>query len=76
MKMSKGIVLIDTESGTEKDVVGKIQNLEGVKEVHIVYGHNDLIAKVEAENIKELREMVCHIREMDAIHATSTLLVT
>jgi len=76
MKMLKGFVLIKAESGTEKDILGKLQKLEEVEEVYIVYGHHDLIAKVEAENLKELRKIVCQIRQMDAIHATSTLVVT
>ncbi len=60
----------------EKDLVAFLRTLPQVKEAFIVYGEYDVIAKVEAENMRELTHLVLdQIRARFPVERTSTLIV-
>ncbi len=69
-----GFVLIETEPPHEKEVFKLLQSVEGVIEIHPLFGDYDIIAKVEAENFAELSELVvARIRRINGITNTKTL---
>jgi len=69
-------VLINVEVGTEKEVLEKIKQIEEVKEAYMVYGTYDIIARLEAENLDKLREVVTKkIRQLDKVNSTMTMIV-
>ncbi len=75
--MSEAYVLIKAESGSEGEVLKGLKNIAGVKEAYCSYGTYDLIAKVQAESIDKLREMIFqHIRKIGKIRSTLTLIIT
>ncbi|MGD8545280.1 MAG: Lrp/AsnC ligand binding domain-containing protein [Candidatus Bathyarchaeota archaeon] len=75
--MPIAFVLINTETGLEADMLQTLSKVEGVNEVHVVYGTYDIVAKVEAESMKVLKEMITlRIRKLDKIRSTLTLIVT
>ncbi len=74
--MPTAIVLINTEIGTEQDVFEQLSKIEGVKEAYIVYGVYDIVAKLEAENMDSLKEIVANkIRKLDRVRSTLTMIV-
>ena len=74
--MTIAFVLINTEMGTMGDVLKDLGNIKGIKEVYSVYGIYDVIAKVEAETMDKLNEVITwHIRKLDSIRTSLTLVV-
>lgn len=74
--MAKAFVLINAETGSEKDVVEKVKTLNNVKEAYFVFGVYDVIAVVEASNVDELRNTVhTKMRQVKGIRSTCTMVV-
>ena len=74
--MTLAFVLIASEIGAENEVYEALKKLPEVKEVYMIYGGYDLIAKVEAEDMDKLREVVImKIRRMDKVRSTQTMIV-
>lgn len=70
-------VLINTEIGSENEVLKTLKKVSGVKEAYSVYGVYDIVAKIEAETMDKLKEMVTwHIRRLDKVRSTLTMIVT
>lgn len=68
-------ILINTDVSKEDEVVEKLKTLAEVKEVDMVYGIYDIIAKVEAPDLKSIREGVSdRIRNIDGIRKTMTMI--
>jgi len=75
--MPTAFVLINTEPGEERDVLKALRNIEGVKEAYNVYGVYDIIAKVSADAMDKLREIVTwRVRRIDKVRNTLTMIVT
>lgn len=74
--MPIAFVLINTEIGAEEEVVKQIKKLPAVKEAYLVYGVYDIVAKVEAETMDKLKEIVSwNIRRLEKVRSTLTMLV-
>jgi DNA-binding Lrp family transcriptional regulator len=69
-------VLINTEIGSETDVLKVLKKVEGVKEAYAVYGVYDIIAKITAETMDKLKELVTwQVRRLDKVRSTLTMIV-
>jgi len=69
-------VLINTEIGSEADVLGTLKKVEGVVQSFAVYGVYDIIANVEADTMDKLKEIVTwRIRRLDKVRSTLTMIV-
>lgn len=69
-------MLINAETGTEKNVVEKVRALKNVKEVYFVFGVYDVLAVIEAPNIDEIRSTVhTAMRQVEGIRSTCTMIV-
>jgi len=76
MAKAGAIVLIQTEIGAESTVMDKLYEIPEVKEIYIVYGIYDVIAKVEAESLEKIREVITSkIRKLPEIRTTSTMVI-
>ena len=74
--MPKAFVLINAETGSEKDVVEKVKAMKNVEEAYFVFGVYDVIAIVEAPNIDELRNTIhTAMRQIEGIRSTCTMVV-
>ncbi|MEM3703062.1 MAG: Lrp/AsnC ligand binding domain-containing protein [Candidatus Bathyarchaeia archaeon] len=74
--MPKAFVLINTEIGSEADVLKDLRKIEGVEEAFAVYGVYDIIAKVNAETMDKLKEIVTwRIRRLDKVRSTLTMII-
>ena len=74
--MPTAFVLVNTEIGSESDVLTALKNVDGVEKAHTIYGVYDIIAKIEADSIDKLKEIVTwHIRRLDKVRSTLTMIV-
>jgi len=74
--MTLAYVLISSETGVEQEVLKELRRIDGVKEMYVVYGVYDLVAKVERETMEELKQTIIRrIRSLDHVNGTLTLLV-
>jgi DNA-binding Lrp family transcriptional regulator len=73
--MPSSYVLVNIESGAEDFVLNQIKSIQEVKEAFVTFGMYDLIAKVSADTMDELKGIVCKIRIVDKIISTLTLLM-
>lgn len=70
-------VLVNTEIGSENEVLKTLKKVSGVTEAYSVYGVYDIVAKIQAETMDKLKEMVTwHIRRLDKVRSTLTMIVT
>lgn len=74
--MTKAYVLITTEVGAEEEVREKLLKEPEIKEAYVVFGVYDIIAKIEAESMEQIRKIVTwKIRSIDKVTSTQTLIV-
>ena len=74
--MPTAFVLINTEIGSEADVLKKLKDVEGVDEAFAVYGVYDIIARVTADTMDKLKEIVTwKVRRLDKVRSTLTMIV-
>jgi DNA-binding Lrp family transcriptional regulator len=72
----KGYLLIQTKTGTTKQVVDAIRKVEGVVSADAVTGSWDAIAIVTGESVKNIGELVVgRVRKIDGIEKTLTCFV-
>ena len=73
--MPLAFVLINVETGSEDEVVKQLRKISNVKESYAVYGVYDIIAKVEAETMVNLKDIITEkIRKLDTVRSTLTLI--
>ena len=69
-------VLINAEIGSEDEVLQELRKIGNVKESYVVYGVYDVVAKVEADSMDKLKEIVTwKIRRLDRVRSTLTMIV-
>jgi DNA-binding Lrp family transcriptional regulator len=74
--MPLAFVLINAEIGSEDEVLKELRKLSNVKESYVVYGVYDIVAKVEADSMDKLKEIVTwKIRRLDKVRSTLTMIV-
>ena len=71
--MPEAFVLISSEVGQEDQVIIDLQTIPEIKESYVVY---DVIARVEAESMHLLKDVVgLRIRQLDTVRTTLTMVV-
>lgn len=74
--MESAYILINVETGSEVEVLEALRKIENVREAHGVYGVYDLIARVEAESMERLKEIITwKIRRLDKVRSTLTMMI-
>ncbi len=76
IEMPKAFVLINVESGSEDEVLKELKTIEGVEESYFSYGVYDIIAKIRADTMEKLKDMVTRkIRTLTKVRSTLTLIM-
>ena len=74
--MPLAFVLVNVQIGSEREVLEALKKIDGVERAYVVYGVYDIVAKVKAESMDELREIVTYkIRRLDKVQSTQTMRV-
>ena len=69
--------MFNVGSGAEEQVLKEAKRIEGVQEAYVSYGVYDLILKVNASSMEELKQLVTHrLRSIDNVRSTLTLMLT
>jgi DNA-binding Lrp family transcriptional regulator len=75
MSTEMAIVLINMKPDAE-GIAESLAAIEGIREVHGLYGIYDIIVFVEAETLSEVKEIInTKIRRLRDINATLTMIV-
>ena len=74
--MSAGaFVLIAADSGAEKDIAAALSSIPCVKEVKLVFGFYDIIARIEADTIDRIRDIIMHkLASLEHVRFTEIML--
>jgi len=74
--MPTAFVMINTEIGSEKEILDEIRKIDAVKESYMVYGVYDIVATVSADTMDNLKEIVTwNMRRLDKVRATLTMII-
>jgi len=74
--MPVSYVLLNVDPGAEENVLKEVRKASNVKECHRVYGIYDMIAKVEADSMDGLKEIITwKIRRLPGVRSTVTTMV-
>ena len=74
--MESAFVFINTEPASMPEVLKKVRAVEGVEEAEMLYGVYDIVAKVKAETMDQLKRIITHkVRTLANVRATQTFLV-
>lgn len=74
--MPMAFVLINAEIGSESQILESLKKVPFVKEAYTVYGVYDIVAKIEADSMDKLKDIVTwNIRRLDRVRSTLTMIV-
>jgi DNA-binding Lrp family transcriptional regulator len=74
--MPVAFVLINAEIGSEEEILKSLKSVEGVDEAYIVYGVYDIVAKIKAESMDKLKDIVTwRIRRLNKVRSSLTMIV-
>jgi DNA-binding Lrp family transcriptional regulator len=74
--MPRAYVLFNVESGSEDAVLKQLRNINNVEEAYVSYGVYDLVVRVKADTMEELKDSVTHkIRTIKQVRSTLTLIM-
>ncbi|MCY3410377.1 MAG: Lrp/AsnC ligand binding domain-containing protein [Candidatus Heimdallarchaeota archaeon] len=73
--MATAFILINTHVAKEEAVLEKLKELPEIVSANLVYGIYDIIAKVKAENLEDLKKGVTgNLRAISEIRSTMTMI--
>ncbi|MFX0116604.1 MAG: Lrp/AsnC family transcriptional regulator [Candidatus Hodarchaeota archaeon] len=74
--MASAFVLINSEIGAENQVIDAVKQIPAVQEAYVVYGVYDIILRVSASSMDELKGMILtNIRGLENVRSTLTMIV-
>jgi DNA-binding Lrp family transcriptional regulator len=74
--MPMAFVLINADLGAEEELVRELKSIEHVREVYVVYGVYDIVAKIEADTMEKVKETITwKIRRLEKVRSTLTMIV-
>jgi DNA-binding Lrp family transcriptional regulator len=74
--MATAFVLINTDMGSESEVLDQLKKIDAVKESYMVYGVYDVVAKVNADTMEKLKQIVTwNVRRLDKVRSTLTMII-
>lgn len=75
--MPTAYVLINTEIGSESDVLEELKKVEGVEEAHNLWGVYDIIASIKADTMDKLKFIINkEIEKIGKVNAKLTMIIT
>ena len=74
--MPTAFVLINSEIGSDKEVLDSIRRVRAVLEAYMVYGVYDVVAKVRADTMDKLKDIVTwNVRRLNKVRSTLTMII-
>ncbi len=75
MKAGMGYILIKCEKDAVEYVYHEVEKVEEVKDIYVVNGEYDILAKIITSSPREVPHVVLKIRRIPGVRATKTLTV-
>ena len=73
----KAFVLCKLSSGLEQKALTQIRAIKGIRDVHLTFGHWDVILAAEADTMDKLSNLIVRdIRAVQGVEDTETLVTT
>ena len=74
--MPRALVLVNVESGREDEVLRELRKVEGVEEAYLSYGAYDIVARVRADTMEDLKIVITRrLRRLREVRSTLTLIL-
>jgi DNA-binding Lrp family transcriptional regulator len=74
--MNTAFVLVNTNMGSEGEVTKELREIKEVKDVYGVYGVYDLVVRLEADTLDELKKAISEkVRRLKNVRTTLTMIV-
>jgi DNA-binding Lrp family transcriptional regulator len=74
--MISAVVLVNTDSDSQDKVIENLKLVQGVKEAHALYGVYDLMIKVNALSLEELKDIIrFRIKQQAGVTSSLTLMI-
>jgi DNA-binding Lrp family transcriptional regulator len=74
--MPRAFVLFNVGAGSEEQVLKDAKAVGGVETAYVSYGVYDLVLKVKADSMEQLKELVTHrLRTISNVRSTLTLIL-
>ena len=71
------MLLIGTETGSERNVYSELKKHDEIEFVHELFGSWDIIAKLETEDVQRMDEFVSDIvRNITGVNSSATLIIS
>lgn len=76
ISIKRALVLFNVQSGLEHKVLQKIKNVDGVEEAYISYGVYDVVVKIQADSMEDLKSVITNrLRKIRNVRSTLTLIL-
>jgi DNA-binding Lrp family transcriptional regulator len=73
--VATAFVLLNAELGAEIEVLNGLKMIDEVKETHLIYGVYDIIARIEADTMDDLRKVIgWKVRGFTRVRSTITMI--
>ncbi len=73
--MVTAYVLLNTELDAETEMMKDMKMIVEIKEAHMVYGVYDIIARIEAETMEDLKNIISwKVRRINRVRSTLTMI--
>ena len=73
--MATAFVLLNAELGAEIEVLNGLKMIDEVTETHLIYGVYDIIARVEADTMDDLRKVIgWNVHRLTRVRSTITMI--
>jgi len=74
--MPMAFVFMNVDAGGEDEILKELRNIPNVREAYSVYGVYDIVARIEAETMDKLKEVVTwKVRRLEKVRSTLTTIV-
>lgn len=74
--LRKAFILVNSDTGSERELRAELGRIDGVVNVYFVYGTYDFVVEVEAESEQKLKQIIfSRIRTLKHVRSTLTLTV-
>jgi len=75
-KVATAYILLNTEIGSENQVLKALQKIEGVEEAYHLWGVYDIIVNVKADNLEKLKHIITkRIEKISSINSKLTMII-
>ncbi len=74
--MISAVVLLNTEVDAPENILENVKQVEGVEEAHALFGVYDLLVKVKADSIDQIKDITkTHIKQVPGVTSSLTLMI-